>query len=110
MKKIYPDNYVKQFEDMPFIVAVAAETMNIPGDQGDAGLSPGDIMERAESAISRYPVHAKEICLITLAILADSLIPNEASRSLLREHLARMDELINEAAWSSQLKRTARAA
>lgn len=109
MKKISPDQYVKQFEDMPFIVAVAAETMNIPGNQGRAGLNPGDLMERAESAISRYPVHANEICLVTLAMLADSLLLDQDHRRFLREQLARMDKLISQAAWSSQPKRTARA-
>lgn len=110
VKNISPINYVKQFEDTPFIVAVAAETMNIPGGQGDAGLTPGGLMERAESAILRYPAHAKDISLVTLAMLADSLTPDESSRTLLRLHLARMDELINEAAWSSRPKRTPRAA
>ena len=106
MKKINPDEYITQFEDMPYIVAVAAETMAIQGNQGAARLSPGDLMERAESAISRYPVHAHEICLVTLAMFADSYIEEVAYRNLLREQLARMGELLQEAAWSSAPKRT----
>ena len=108
MKKVNPDEYISQFEDMPYIVAVAAETMAIQGNQGAAGLSPGDLMERAESAISRYPVHAHEICLVTLAMLADSYIEEETYRNLLREQLARMGELLQEAAWSSGPKRASR--
>ena len=108
MKKFNPHEYINQFEDMPYIVAVAAETMAMQGDQGTAGLSPGDLMERAESAISRYPVHAHEICLATLAMLADSYIEEVAYRNLLREQLARMGELLQEAAWSSGPKRTSR--
>ena len=109
MNKVNPDEYVTQFEDMPYIVAVAAETMGIQGKQGVAGLSPGDLMERAESAISRYPVHAHEIGLVTLAILADSYIQEGVYRNLLREQLARIGDLIQEAAWNSQAKRTPRA-
>ena len=109
MKKVNPDEYVTQFEDMPYIVAVAAETMGIQGKQGVAGLSPGDLMERAESAISRYPVHAHEIGLVTLAILADSYIQEAIYRNLLREQLARISDLIQDAAWTSQAKRTTRA-
>ena len=108
MKKVNPDEYISQFEDMPYIVAVAAETIGIQGSQGAAGLSPGDLMERAESAISRYPVHAHEICLVTLAMLADSYIEEETYRNLLREQLARMGELLQEAAWSSGPKRASR--
>ena len=110
MKKFNPYEYIMQFEDMPYIVAVAAETMAIQGNQGAAGMSPGDLMERAESAISRYPVHAHEICLVTLAMLADSYIHDEADRNLLREQLARMGELLQEAEWSSRAKRTSRSA
>ena len=108
MKKLNPDEYITQFEEMPYIVAVAAETMGILGNQGAAVLNPGDLMERAESAISRYPVHAHEICIVTLAMLADSYIHAGAYRNLLREHLARMGELLQEAAWSSRAKRTFR--
>lgn len=110
MKKLNPDVYITQFEEMPYIVAVAAETMGIQGNQGAAGLSPGDLMERAESAISRYPVHAHEICLVTLAMLADSYIEEEAYRNLLREQLARMGELLQEAAWAASAKRCSRSA
>lgn len=109
MKKVNPGEYVTQFEDMPYIVAVAAETMGIQGKQGVAGLSPGDLMKRAESAISRYPVHAHEIGLVTLAILADSYIQENIYRNLLREQLAQMGDLIQEAAWTSQAKGTTRA-
>ncbi len=109
MKKVNPDEYVTQFEDMPYIVAVAAETMGIQGKQGVAGLSPGDLMERAESAISRYPVHAHEIGLVTLAMLADSYIQEDIYRNLLREQLALISDLIQEASWNSQAKRTPRA-
>ncbi len=108
MKKFNPHEYINQFEDMPYIVAVAAETMAMQGDLEAAGLSPGDLMERAESAISRYPVHAHEICLVTLAMLANSYIEEEAYRNLLREQLARMGELLQAAAWSSGPKRTSR--
>ena len=110
MKKVNPDVYVTQFEDIPYIVAVAAETMDIQGKQGATGLSPGDLMKRAESAISRYPVHAHEIGLVTLAMLADSYIQDDVYRNLLREQLARMGDLIQEADWASQAKRTAREA
>jgi len=113
VKIISPDAYAKQFEDMPYIVAVAAETMNTHGDQGGTGLSREDLIKRAETAISRYPNHAKDVSLVTLAMLADNLIPDESGRVLLREYLARMDDLINKAAWSSQPiqpKRTACAA
>lgn len=109
MNKVNPDEYITQFEDMPYIVAVAAETMGIQGKQGAAEMSPGDLMERAESAISRYPVHAHEIGLVTLAMLADSYIQEGVYRNLLREQLARIGDLIQEAAWYSQAKRTPRA-
>ncbi len=109
MKKVNPDEYVTQFEDMPYIVAVAAETMDIQGKQGAAEISPGDLMERAESAISRYPVHAHEIGLVTLAMLADSYIQEGVYRNLLREHLARISDLIQDAAWTSQVRRISQA-
>ena len=109
MNKVNPDEYVTQFEDMPYIVAVAAETMGIQGKQGAAEMSQGEFLERAESAISRYPVHAHEIGLVTLAMLADSYIQEGVYRNLLREQLARIGDLIQEAAWYSQAKRTPRA-
>ena len=104
MKKVNPDEYVTQFEDMPYIVAVAAETMGIQGEQGGAEISPGDLMQRAESAISRYPVHAHEIGLVTLAMLADSYIQEAVYRNLLRQQLTRINDLIQKAAWISPAK------
>ena len=104
MKKVNPDEYVTQFADMPYIVAVAAETMGIQGEQGGAEISPGDLMQRAESAISRYPVHAHEIGLVTLAMLADSYIQEAVYRNLLRQQLTRINDLIQKAAWISPAK------
>jgi len=109
VNKVNPDEYVTQFEDMPYIVAVAAETMGIQGKQGAAEMSPADLMKRAESATSRYPVHAYEIGLVTLAILADSYIQEAIYRNLLREQLAQMGDMIQEAAWTSQARRPPRA-
>jgi hypothetical protein len=109
VKKVNPDEYVTQFEDLPYIVAVAAETMGIQGKQGAAEMSPGEFLERAESAISRYPVHAHEIGLVTLAILADSYIQENNYRNLLRDQLALMGDFIQEAAWTSKTKRPPRA-
>jgi len=109
VKKVNPDKYVTQFEDMPYIVAVAAETMGVQGKQDAAEISPGDLMARAESAISRYPVHAHEIGLVTLAMLADSYIQEAAYRNLLRQQLTRINDLIQKAGWISPAKRITRA-
>ena len=72
-----PVEYITQFDEVPYMVAVAAETMGIATHkQVPCVFSPTELVDRAESAINKYPVHAYEIGLVTLAMLADGIIPD----------------------------------
>ncbi len=92
---VNPAEYLNHFDEIPYIVAVATETM-VLGTHDRALLNPVDFMERAESAISRYPTHAYETGLVALAMLADWLITDAAGRRLLREQLARIGTFIQD--------------
>jgi hypothetical protein len=95
---VNPNEYISNFENMPYVVAVAAETMGIrPDSNGQPGISHGEFLAQTEAAISRYPVHAHETGIVSLAMLADSYIQDDEGRRVLRDHLARIGRAIHEA-------------
>lgn len=94
---VNPVEYITQFEEVPYMVAVAAETMDIgTKTQFRHVCSPSELMDRAESAIFKYPVHAYEIGLVTLAMLADGVIPDPSEKQALREQFVRIGDAIQD--------------
>jgi hypothetical protein len=95
---VNPVEYITQFDEVPYIVAVAAETMGIGTHKHvQCVFSPTELMDRAESAIYKYPVHAYEIGLVTLAMLADGVIPDPSGKLVLREQFVRIGDAIQDA-------------
>ncbi len=89
--------YLNHFDKLPYLVAVAAETMSLSRHAHDADpMSPIELMDRAEAAISKYPIHAYETGLVALLMLADWLIADHAGRRLLREQFLRLGDVIQE--------------
>lgn len=89
--------YLNHFDEMPYIVAVASETMGLsPHKHDQRAMSPTDLMDRAESAISKYPIHAYETGLVALLMLADWLIADTEGKRLLREQFKRIGIVIQE--------------
>lgn len=102
-----PVEYITQFDEVPYMVAVAAETMGIATHkQVPCVFSPTELVDRAESAIYKYPVHAYEIGLVTLAMLADGIIPDTPGRLVLREQFVRIGGAIQDAENDQQAHRT----
>ncbi|MBK6742538.1 MAG: hypothetical protein IPG66_05975 [Hydrogenophilales bacterium] len=94
---VNPAEYLNYFDELPYVVAVATETMGLSPPKIDQGaMSPSDLMDRAESAISKYPVHAYETGLVALLMLADWLIADTAGRRLLREQFQRIGAVIQD--------------
>ena len=92
-----PVEYITQFDEVPYMVAVAAETMEIgTHKQAQHVCSPSELMDRAESAIYKYPVHAYEIGLVTLGMLADGVIPDPTEKRALRERFIRIGDAIQD--------------
>ncbi|MBK6744202.1 MAG: hypothetical protein IPG66_15045 [Hydrogenophilales bacterium] len=92
-----PAEYILNFDEMPYILAVANETMGLyRPSRGDGSMSPTDLMDRAEAAIMKYPIHAYETGFVALLILADWLIADQAGRHLLREQFQRIGLVIQE--------------
>ncbi len=95
---INPVEYITQFDEVPYMVAVAAETLGFNMHKlVQCVMSPIELMERAESAISRYPTHAYETGMVTLAILADYIIPDPSEKRVLREQFIRIGDAIQDA-------------
>lgn len=95
---VNPNEFLNHFDELPYIAAVAAETLGLTRHRHEeAALSPVDLMDRAEVAISKYPVHAYETALVALLMLADWLIADAAGRRLLREQFRRLGSAIQEA-------------
>ena len=106
-KVVDPVEYITQFDEVPYMVAVAAETMGIATHkQVPCVFSPTELVDRAESAIYKYPIHAYEIGLVTLAILADGIIPDTPGRLVLREQFVRIGDAIQDAENDQQAHRT----
>ncbi len=94
---VNPVEYITQFDEVPYMVAVAAETMDIgTHKQVRCVFSPTELVDRAESAITKYPVHAYEIGLVTLAMLADGSIPDPSEKLVLREQFVRIGDAIQD--------------
>ena len=94
---VNPVEYITRFDEVPYMVAVAAETMEIGTHrQVQHVCSPSELMDRAESAIYKYPVHAYEIGLVTLAMLADGVIPDPTEKQALRERFIRIGDVIQD--------------
>ena len=92
---VNPVEYITQFDEVPYIVAVAAETMEIGTHTHIQYVySPTELVDRAETAIYKYPVHAYEIGLVTLAMLADWVIPDPSEKQALRERFIRIGDAI----------------
>ena len=92
-----PAEYTRHFDEMPYILAVANETMGLDSpSRGDRSMSPTDLIDRAEAAIMKYPIHAYETGFVALLILADWLISDQSGRHLLREQFQRIGWLIQE--------------
>jgi hypothetical protein len=106
-KVVDPVEYITKFDEVPYMVAVAAETMGIATHkQAPCVFSPTELVDRAESAIYKYPVHAYEIGLVTLAMLADGIIPDTPGRLVLREQFVRIGDAIQDAENDQQAHRT----
>jgi len=75
---------------LPYLVAVAEEVLYL----GIQPITPEQLASATASALRRMPVHALEASVVSMAMLAESLVENDAARTLIRRHLAVIGEAL----------------
>lgn len=75
---------------LPYLVAVAEEVL----DLGIQPVTREQLANATASAIRRMPVHALEASVVSMAMLAESLVEDDNARTLIRRHLAVIGEAL----------------